>query len=49
MTQTQAQTADTDKGADKPGKGIDTPNTDANGGTDKGIQQIQTEKRTALS
>ena len=46
MTQAQAQTVDTDKGADKPGIGTDTADADADGGTDPGTQQIQTEERT---
>ena len=45
-TQAQAQTADTDGRADKPGTGTNTVNADADGGTDPGIQQILTEERT---
>ena len=37
-TQAQAQTADTDGGADKPGTGTDTTDADADGGTDPGTQ-----------
>ena len=44
--QAQAQTADTDGGADKPGTGTDTAETDIDEGTDPGTQQTQTEEWT---
>ena len=45
-TQAQTQTADIDRGANKPGTGTDTADTNADGRTDPGTQQIQTEERT---
>ena len=45
-TQTQAQTADTDRGANKPGTDINKADADADGRLDPGIHQTQTEEWT---
>ena len=45
-TQAQAQTADTDGGADKLGISTDTADADKDRRTDPGTQQAQTEERT---